>query len=176
VKGIIPIWKSELSYLFYILHRIIIISCMLDCLILTLFSFECFTVATMTWSSVMEYMCYIIIQVCSVCRNLNPAFPHSWLVTAFVTSVIPQMHISEQELQTLPEHLGSHPLFVGFVFINLWGSVQCFKSHCLSFFFWPLYCLSFDLRLLFTSLISLNFSVIYTISEIGYLSIKQMIR
>jgi len=30
------------------------------------------------------------------------------------------------------------PFFVGFVL--------CFVDHCLSFFVWPLYCLSFDLR------------------------------
>jgi len=33
-----------------------------------------------------------------------------------------------------------------------------FVERCLSFFFWPLCCLSFDLRLLITPLTSLNFS------------------
>ena len=34
----------------------------------------------------------------------------------------------------------------------------CFVDRCLSFFFWPLCCLSFDIRILITSLVSSNSS------------------
>jgi hypothetical protein len=38
------------------------------------------------------------------------------------------------------------------------GAMQWIVSHCLSFFFWPLYCLSFfDLWLQITALVSSNF-------------------
>ena len=37
-------------------------------------------------------------------------------------------------------------------------SVLCSVDYCLCFFFWPLYCLSFDLLLLITPLVSSNFS------------------
>ena len=36
----------------------------------------------------------------------------------------------------------------------LYFSVQCFVDHCLFFFFWPLCCLSLDLRLIITPLVS----------------------
>ena len=52
-----------------------------------------------------------------------------------------------------------HPsLFVRFVLFYLLFSVYWFVDRCLSFFFWPLHCLSFDLRLLITPLVSSNFS------------------
>ena len=54
-----------------------------------------------------------------------------------------------------------HPQFlVGFVLLKF--LVFCVVFYiivtfvCLSFFFWPLYCLSFNLRLLITSLVSSN--------------------
>ena len=53
-----------------------------------------------------------------------------------------QVLLVEQELFTLQEHLG-RSLFVSFAFL-----------------FWPLYCLSFDLRLLITPLVSSNSSSI----------------
>lgn len=67
------------------------------------------------------------------------------------------MPLVEQEQRTLQEQLSSPRL--------LWGSccpsiVLYFKSlvlwfldHCLSFYSWELYCLSFDIRLLISSLI-----------------------
>ena len=45
---------------------------------------------------------------------------------------------------SLHQSSGVHPQFlVGFVFLDLLFSVYCFVNHCLSFFFWPLCCLSF---------------------------------
>ena len=40
------------------------------------------------------------------------------------------------------------PALKGYVLLDLLFSVQCFVDGCLSFFFWPLYCLSFlDIRI-----------------------------
>ena len=47
---------------------------------------------------------------------------------------------------------------MGFVVLDLLFSVQCFVENFLSFFCWPLCCLSFDLWLLITTLVSSNFS------------------
>jgi hypothetical protein len=51
------------------------------------------------------------------------------------------------------EHLSSSPYFSGVHFAQIYFSVQGFVDHCkcfllLSFFCWPLYCLSFEWRLL----------------------------
>jgi hypothetical protein len=61
----------------------------------------------------------------------------------------------EQELPTLPEHLSS-PLVCS-VTRSLILGVRC-VDRCLPFFFWPLCCLSFDLRILITRLVSANSS------------------
>ena len=45
--------------------------------------------------------------------NTSRSFPHSWLVTGFVTKLTRRMPLVEQELPTLPEHLSSPPVFSG---------------------------------------------------------------
>ena len=61
--------------------------------------------------------------------------------------------VEEQELLTNPSGAPEFTLvFCGFVLINLRFSVYCVVDHYLSscpFFIWSLYCLSFDLLLLF---------------------------
>jgi hypothetical protein len=69
--------------------------------------FESFTVATMTWLTVMKYPChkwygYVPLVITSF------VFPHSWLITVFVTTV----SLVEQELLTFPEHPSSPPVRV----------------------------------------------------------------
>ena len=72
---------------------------------------------------------------------------------------IRQVSLEEQELPTLPEHLSSPPFLCG-VFVTQ-SSVFC-VMFCrslfvlLNFFFLPLSCLFFDLRMLITSLVSSN--------------------
>ena len=44
------------------------------------------------------------------------------------------------------------PVFSGFPVTRSLALCVCFIDHCLSFFFWPLCCLSFDLRILEKSL------------------------
>ena len=53
-----------------------------------------------------------------------------------------------QNLLSPPECMYSPRLIVGLVLLDLWFSVNYFVDHPLSF--WPLYCLSFELRLLIT--------------------------
>ena len=94
--------------------------------------------------------------------NTSRSFPHSWVITGFVTRLTWRMSLVKQDLLTLPEHLSLHPVFSG-VRVT-WSLVLyvCFVFRCLSFcpfFFWPLPCLLFfDLRILITPLVSSNYS------------------
>jgi hypothetical protein len=73
-------------------------------------------------------------------------FTHSWLITGFVTRVTWQVPLVEQELFTLPGHLSSPLVFSG---VGVTRSLIFCVAFCrslfvlLSFFFWPLCCLSF---------------------------------
>ena len=74
-------------------------------------------------------------------------FPHSWLVTAFVTRVTRRVSQVEQELLNLPEHLISPPVFIGVhVARSLVFLCNVFKIVTCPFFFWPLIVLSVVLR------------------------------
>ena len=53
-------------------------------------------------------------RICSTCRiNTSRAFPHSRLITGFVTTLRRRWPLVEQELLNLPEHLSSPPVFSG---------------------------------------------------------------
>jgi hypothetical protein len=43
--------------------------------------------------------------------NTSWSFPHSWLITRFLTRLTQRMPLVEQKLLTLQEHLKSHPVF-----------------------------------------------------------------
>jgi len=105
--------------------------------------FESFTVATTTWLTVTEYLCHkwpLVPLVVSTWRS----FPHSWLITGFVTRITRRVPLVGQELLIRSEHMSSPPVFGGV------GSVDFCVVLCrslfvlLSFFFWPLCCLSFS--------------------------------
>ena len=91
--------------------------------------------------------------------NTSRSFPHSWLITEFVTRLTRRVPLVEQELCTLPEHLNHSR---GARVTRSLALCVCFVNRCLSFctfFFWPLSCLSFfDLWILLTPLVSLNSS------------------
>ena len=113
---------------------------------------ESFAVATMTFLTVTEHLCHKWPRIYSACRKHFRSFPHSWwLITAFVTRVTRRMTLVDQELLILPEHLSSPPVFSG---IGVTRSLLLCAMFCrslfvlLSFFFWPLCCLSFYLRIL----------------------------
>ena len=90
------------------------------------------------------------------------SFPHSWLITGFVTRWTRLVSLVEQDLPTLPGHLSSPPGFSEVCFTWSFVLYVCFVDHFLSFctfFFWPLCCLFFFyLRIMITPLVSSNSS------------------
>ena len=98
--------------------------------------------------------------------NTSRSFPHSWLITWFVTRLTRRVPLVKQELLTLPEHMNWILVFSG-VRVNR-SLVVCvsFVDRCLSFFFWPLCCLFFfDLQIPITPLVSSNSSYIINSPE-----------
>jgi hypothetical protein len=79
-------------------------------------------------------------RICSVCRNHIRSFPHSWLITWFVTRLTRRVPLVERKLPTLPEHKSSTS-FLGF---RVARSVVFCVIFCRSLFFyvffflWPL--------------------------------------
>jgi len=64
--------------------------------------------------------------------NTSRSFPHSRLITGFVTRLTRWVPLVEQELLTLPEHLSSSPVFSG-VRVTRLVLYICFVDRCLSF-------------------------------------------
>ena len=87
-------------------------------------------------------------------------FPRSWLITEFVTRLTRRVSLVEQELHTLPEHLGSPPVFSRVRITRSLDLNLCFVDRCLFFctFSRPLCFLFFDLRILITPFVSSNSS------------------
>jgi hypothetical protein len=73
--------------------------------------------------------------------NTSRFFPHSWLITGFVTRLTRRVSLMEQELLTLP----------GFSVICMFCR-SLFVLLCL--FIWPLCCLFFDIRIMIAPLVS----------------------
>jgi hypothetical protein len=82
-------------------------------------------------------------------------FPLSWLISGFVNRVTRRVWLAEQELLIPLEHLSSPLAFSGVRF-----TLSLVFCVLLSLSFWPLCCLSFDLRILIISLVSSNSSLI----------------
>ena len=66
--------------------------------------------------------------------STSRSFPHSWLVTGFVTRLTRRVPLVEQELLTLPEPLSSPPVFSGVRVTRSLVLCVCFVDHCLSFY------------------------------------------
>ena len=49
----------------------------------------------------------------TICQTLYGFFPHSWLITGFLTRLTRRVSLVEQELPTLPQHLSSPTVFSG---------------------------------------------------------------
>ena len=64
--------------------------------------------------------------------NTSRSFPHSRLITVFVTRLT-RVPLVEQELLTLPEHLSSHTVFTGVRVTRSLVLYVCFVDRCLSF-------------------------------------------
>jgi hypothetical protein len=65
--------------------------------------------------------------------NTSQCFPHSRLITRFVTRLIRRVPLVEKELLTLPEHLSSPPVFSGVSVTPSLVVCVCFVDRCLSF-------------------------------------------
>jgi len=68
-----------------------------------------FTVATMNWLTVMEYLCFKWLRICSTCRKHFPVFPHSWLIIGFVTRFtrrVPLLVLEQQLFRSTWVHPG----------------------------------------------------------------------
>jgi hypothetical protein len=74
------------------------------------------------------YVPFVIVTIWS--------FPHSWLITGFVTIVTRQVPHVEQEWPTLPEHLSSLPVFSGVCVA--WSIIFCVVFCRLLFVLWSL--------------------------------------
>ena len=96
---------------------------------------------------------YYVYPVMSKCRYQQPY----WLITGIVTSVTRRVPLVEQELIILPEHASSSPLFS---FCHSIFSFLCnvCRSLFILFLVDTLSCLSFDIRILITPLVSSNSS------------------
>ena len=116
------------------------------------------TVATMTWLIAMEYLCRKWPRICSTCRTTSRSFPHWWVINGCATRLTGQVPLVEQELLTIPEHLRSPPVSTGVRVTRSLVVCLCFVDRWLSFFFWSLCYLSFDLRILITPLVYSNSS------------------
>ena len=113
----------------------------------------------------MEYLCHkndhgYVPLFENTCRS----FPHSWLITEFITILTGHVPLVEQELPTLLDHLSSHSVFSRIRVTLSVGSCVCFVDRCLSFctfssLFLPLCCLFFFyIRFLIIHLVSSNSS------------------
>jgi hypothetical protein len=99
-----------------------------------------------------QYLCHKLPRICSVYRYHNPI-----LITGFVTRVTRRVTHVEKKLPTIGSTWDNPRCVVGFMFLDLLLSVQCFVHHYLSLFIWPLQCLSFfNLRFLIAPLVCSN--------------------
>ena len=92
----------------------------------------------MTWLTVMEYLCHKWPRICSTCHvplvvNTSRSFPHSLLITGFVTKLTRRVPLVEKELLTLLEHLSSSPFFSGVHVTRSLVLYVCFVDRSLSF-------------------------------------------
>jgi hypothetical protein len=65
--------------------------------------------------------------------NTSRSFPHSRLITGFVTRLTRRVPLVELKLLTLPEHLSSPPVFSGVRVTRSLVLYVCFVDRCLSF-------------------------------------------
>ena len=80
------------------------------------------------------------------------------LENKFVIRLTWRVQLVEQERLTLPKDLSSPPIFSRVRVTRSLVLCVCFVDRCLSFFFWWICCMSFDLWILITPLISWNSS------------------
>jgi hypothetical protein len=84
--------------------------------------------------TVMEYLFHKLPWYVPLVVNTSRSFPHTWLITGFITRLTWRVPLVEPELLTLPEHPSSPPVFSE-VRVNTRSLVLCvcFVDRCLSF-------------------------------------------
>ena len=92
----------------------------------------------------MEYLCHKWPRICSTCRNHFAVLSSFVAYHQFVTRLTRRMSLVEQELLTIPEHLGSLPVFSGVRVTRSVVLCVCFVDSCLSFCTFCLFL--FDIR------------------------------
>jgi hypothetical protein len=80
------------------------------------------------WSTVSNDHGYVPLVV-----NTSRSFPHSRLITGFVTRLTRRLPLMKQQLFTLPEHMCSPPVFSGVRVTRSLVFYVCFVDRCLSF-------------------------------------------
>jgi hypothetical protein len=80
---------------------------------------ESFTVATMTWLTVMEYLCHKYDHGYVPLVSISLLFPNSWLITRLVTRLTRRMLLVGQELLTFRSSWVHPRLLVVFVLLDL---------------------------------------------------------
>ena len=65
--------------------------------------------------------------------STSRSFPHSRLITGFVSRLTRRVPLVEQELLTLQEHMSSPPVFSGVRVTRSLVLLVCFVDRCLSF-------------------------------------------
>ena len=90
------------------------------------------------------------------------------------TTDLSQYTDKNYHLLTLPEHLSSSPVSSGVRVTRSLVLCVCFVDSWLSFLFWSLCCLSFDLRILITSLVYSNSYRKISYVEVKYIPIRHI--
>ena len=89
--------------------------------------------------------------------NTSRFFPHSWLISGFVSRLTRRVPLVEQGIANPCVAPECTPVFSGVRVIRSFDLCVCFVDRCL--YFWPLHCLSFfDLLILITPFDSSNSS------------------
>jgi hypothetical protein len=102
-------------------------------------------------------------------------FPHSWLIAGFVTRATRWVALVEQYLLTIsssPWVFSGNRVAQSLVF---WVMFCRLLFVLLSFIFWPLRFLSFDLRTLINPLVFSNFSLYVTVFLVSYWSVSYLL-
>ena len=93
-----------------------------------------FTVAIMTWLTVIENLCHKWPRICSLVVHTSRSFHQSWFITGFLTRFTRQVPLVEQELLTLPDYMSPPPVFSGVCVTRSLVLCVCFVDRCLLFF------------------------------------------
>ena len=87
----------------------------------------------MTWLTFMEYLCHKQPRIFPLVVKTSQSFPHSWLITGFVTRLTRRVPLVAQELLTIAEHPSSPQVFSGVRVTRSLVLCVCFVERCLSF-------------------------------------------